>query len=61
MPMVTFIVSHFRNDLYRNKSQIAKADWDCLENCYGCIFKVVDVFVGSCNEYKEGIQVIKRS
>ncbi len=48
---------NFRNEISKNQTTVVKADWDCLENCYGCIFKLTDVPVESCHEYKEGIQV----
>ncbi len=46
-----------RSDLSKNRTVVTKADWDCLENCYGCIFKITDVNVESCHDYKDGIQV----
>jgi hypothetical protein len=46
-----------RNDVSQNRTVVSKADWDCLENCYGCIFKVTDVPIESCHDYKEGVQV----
>jgi hypothetical protein len=52
-------VADFRHELTNNRTVVKLADWDCLDNCYGCIFKLKDVQVGSCHEYTEGVQVWK--
>lgn len=42
----------------RTGDMITRADWDCADNCFACFFRLNNVGIDNCHEYKENIRIV---